>query len=85
MIYRMKKEETLIEWIRLYKIKEIEKEFWTYYRKIVWNNDFIPVKIQDSINSYRYKKGLSNKDYSIRYIRRQDIEEYLKTKIQIKL
>jgi hypothetical protein len=64
--------------IELYTVKELIELDHSYYRKIVNSKDYIPVKISNSRNRYDYKIGKIKKDYCIKYIRRKDVEKYLK-------
>ena len=71
--------------IRLYTMKELKEIEGVYYYKIVNSNKYLPVKIQDAHNSYEYRKGRAKKDYSVKYIRIEDIENYLKKSVKIVL
>ena len=71
--------------IKLYTMKELKELEGTYYYKIVSSNKYIPVKIQDWHNSYEFRKGRAKKDYSVKYIRIEDIENYLRKSVKIVL
>lgn len=64
--------------LKLYTAKELAEEDNSYYMKIKNSKDYIPVKIENSKNKYEYKTWRIKKDYSIKYIRRKDIEKFLK-------
>lgn len=64
--------------IDLYTATELIKQDGVYYKKIENSKEYIPVKIQDSKNKYAFKTWKIKKDYSIKYIRRTDLLEYLK-------
>lgn len=76
--------ENLLEGIKLYSIKELKEIEGSYYAKVKNSNKYIPVKIQDWQNLYEFRKGRAKKDYSIKYIRIEDIEKYLSKRISIK-
>lgn len=71
--------------IKLYTMKELKELEGTYYYKIVSSSKYIPVKIQDWQNLYEYRKGRAKKDYSVKYIRIEDIENYLRKSVKIVL
>lgn len=71
------------KWLKLYTIKELKEIDWSYYSKIKNSNKYIPVKIQNWKNQYLYEKGINKKDYSIKYIKIEDIENYLWKKLTI--
>jgi len=77
-------EKELLDWLKLYTLKELKDLEWSYYSKIKNSNKYIPVKIKDARNKYLHEKGYIKKDYSIKYIRLEDIESYLWKKISIK-
>jgi len=62
----------------LYTAKELIEQDKTYYNKIVKSKDYIPVKVRNSRTVYDFKVGHIKKDYSIKYIRRKDLEKFLK-------
>ena len=66
--------------LNLYTAKEIIEQDHTYFRKVERSKDYIPVKIFDSKTRYAFKIGKSRKEYSIKYLRRKDIEKFLKSK-----
>ena len=78
-------ENGLLDWLKLYTLKELKDLEGSYYSKIKNSNKYIPVKIKDARNKYLHEKGYIKKDYSIKYIRLEDIESYLWKKISIKL
>jgi len=77
-------EKELLDWLKLYTLKELKELEGSYYNKIKNSNKYIPVKIKDARNKYLHGKGYIKKDYSIKYIRLEDIESYLWKKISIK-
>ncbi len=77
-------ENELLDWLKLYTLKELKDLEWSYYTKIKNSNKYIPVKIKDARNKYLHEKWYIKKDYSIKYIRLEDIESYLWKKISIK-
>ena len=66
--------------LKLYTAKELAEEDNSYYMKIKSSKDYIPVKIENSKNKYEFRTWRIKKDYSIKYIRRKDIEKFLKNK-----
>ena len=76
-------EKELLDWLKLYTIKELKELDWSYYAKIKNSNKYIPIKIQDARNKYLHEKWYIKKDYSIKYIRLEDIENYLWKKMTI--
>ena len=77
-------ENELLDWLKLYTLKELKDLEGSYYSKIKNSNKYIPVKIKDARNKYLHEKWYIKKDYSIKYIRLEDIEYYLWKKISIK-
>lgn len=77
-------ENELLDWLKLYTLKELKDLEGSYYSKIKNSNKYIPVKIKDARNKYLCEKWYIKKDYSIKYIRLEDIEKYLWKKISIK-
>lgn len=73
------------ESIRLYTMKELKEMEWAYYYKIVNSKRYIPVKVSDWKTKYSFKKWYTKTDYSIRYIRLEDIENYLQKSVKIVL
>ena len=71
------------EGLTLYSIKELKEIDWSYYAKIKNSNKYIPVKIRNSKSKYSYNKWITKKDYSIKYIKIEDIENYLWKKLTI--
>ena len=76
-------EKELLDWLKLYTLKELKDIEWSYYTKIKNSNKYIPVKIKDARNKYLHEKWYIKKDYSIKYIRLEDIENYLWKKLTI--
>jgi hypothetical protein len=71
------------EGLTLYSIKELKEMDWSYYAKIKNSNKYIPVKIKNAWNKYLHEKWVLKKDYSIKYIKIEDIENYLWKKLTI--
>lgn len=71
--------------IKLYTMKELKELEGTYYYKIANSDRYIPVKVMDGKTKYAHKKWYTKTDYSLRYIRIEDIENYLKKSVKIVL
>lgn len=71
--------------IKLYSMKELKAIENSYYYKVKNSSKYIPVKVQDWQNLYEYRKWRAKKDYSVKYIRLEDIENYLQKTVKITL
>ena len=69
----------MTEWIKAYKLTELEKKENLNRLTIKKRTrDYIPILFESWYTRGRYKRGEQKTPYSIRYIRRKDIEKYKK-------
>lgn len=68
-----------LEGIKAYKISELEKKENLNYRTIKKRtNDYIPIVFENALARVKSKRGEQKRPYSIRYIRRKDLEKFIK-------
>ena len=77
-------ENELLEGLNLYTLKELKDIEGSYYAKVKNSNKYIPIKIKNSKNKYLFNKWLLKKDYSIKYLKLEELENYLSKKISVK-
>lgn len=71
----------MTEWIKAYKISELEKKENLTFKTIKKRtNDYIPIEFENALARVKCRRWEQNNPYSIRYIRRKDIEKRLKDK-----
>lgn len=71
----------MAEWIKAYKISELEKKENLTFRTIKKRNyDYIPVIFENWHSKAQAKAWYQKRDYSIKYIRRKDVEKFIKWK-----
>jgi len=74
-------EEMTVEGIRAYKLVELEKiEDLNRLTIKKRKSDYIPIEFENNQAKSKCKRGEQKNPYSIRYIRRKDLEEFRKSK-----
>lgn len=71
-----------MEEINSYWLYEIAKKDWISHPTVKKNYRYIPVRFYTATKAKRKEQGIQSKDYTVKYIRLEDIKKALKGKVE---
>ena len=68
-----------MEWIKTYNLTELEKLEWiTMETMKKRKTEYIPIFFKNWQSAWNFRRGKTKNPYSVKYIRRKDLDNYLK-------
>lgn len=67
--------DTNLDWIKTYSIKELEILEKKNYRTIKKSHRYIPIMVENWLTTNSFRRWVTKKPYSIKYIRYSDLKD----------